>query len=73
MRKFKKPSITIWPAMVPVSVDDCPEHSSATREQPLANAVPEQGRQQLVGLLDLGHHDSALEEHRDGQHQDGRR
>ena len=72
MRKFRKPSMTICPARVPVSVEDCPAHSSATANSTPASVVAQQRRQQLVRLLDLGHHDAALEEHRRRQDQDGR-
>ena len=43
MRKFRKPSITICPAIVPVSVEDCPEQSSATANTTLARVVPSSG------------------------------
>ena len=71
MRKLRKPSITIWPAMVPVSVEDWPEQSSATAKMTPARLGPEQRRQQHVRLLDFRDHDAALEEHRRRQHQDG--
>ena len=35
--------MTIWPAMVPVSVDDCPAQSSATANITLAAVVPSSG------------------------------
>ena len=35
--------MTIWPAMVPVSVEDCPEQSSATAKITLAAPVPNNG------------------------------
>ena len=43
MRKLRKPSITICPAMVPVSVEDWPEHSSATANMTPAMPVPSSG------------------------------
>ena len=43
MRKLRKPSITICPARVPVSVEDCPEASSATAKSTPAAAVPSSG------------------------------
>ena len=71
MRMLRKPSITICPARVPVSVEDCPEQSSATANMMPARLVPSSGTSSSVRLLDLGHHDAALEENRRGQHQDG--
>ena len=38
-----KPSITIWPASVPVSVAFWPEQSSATANSTLAIVVPSSG------------------------------
>ena len=70
MRKLRKPSITIWPAMVPVSVEDCPEQSSATANSTPASAGAQQRREQQVRLLDFGHHHAALEEHRRRHDQD---
>ena len=43
MRKLRKPSITICPAIVPVSVEDCPEASSATAKSTPAALVPNSG------------------------------
>ncbi len=43
MRKLRKPSITIWPASVPVSVEDWPEQSSATAKITPAMLVPSSG------------------------------
>ena len=71
MRMFRKPSITIWPASVPVSVEDCPEQSSAMANRTPANAVPSSGDQQQMRLLDLGDHDAVPEEDRRGEDQDG--
>jgi hypothetical protein len=48
MRKFRKPSITIWPAIVPVSVDDWPEHSKARANRTLANVVPSSGESSVL-------------------------
>ena len=42
-RMFRKPSITIWPASVPVSVAFCPENSSATANSVLATVAPSSG------------------------------
>ena len=42
-RMLRKPSITICPASVPVSVEFCPEASSATANSVLASAVPSSG------------------------------
>ena len=71
MRKLRKPSITIWPARVPVSVEDCPEQSSATAKMHAGEAGAQQRGQQSMRLLDFGDHDAVLEEHRRGQDQDG--
>ena len=49
-----KPSITICPASVPVSVAFWPEQSSATANSALATLDAEQRRQQLVGVADVG-------------------
>ena len=49
-----KPSITIWPASVPVSVAFCPEQSSAMAKSALAEARAEQRRQQLIRVADVG-------------------
>ena len=57
MRKLRKPSITICPAMVPVSVEDCPEAQQRHGEQHARRAGAQQRRQQQVRLLDLRHHD----------------
>ncbi len=43
IRMFRKPSITIWPASVPVSVEFCPEASSARANTALAPATPSSG------------------------------
>ena len=50
---LRKPSITIWPASVPVSVEFWPDASSASANTVLAPGA-EQRRQQLVRVLDLG-------------------
>ena len=42
-RRLMKPSITIWPASVPVSVAFWPEQSSATANSMLAIVVPSSG------------------------------
>ncbi len=42
-RMLTNPSITIWPARVPVSVAFWPEQSSATANSVLAAAVPSSG------------------------------
>ena len=42
-RMLRKPSITICPASVPVSVEFCPEKSSATAKSVLASVVPSSG------------------------------
>ena len=42
-RMLRNPSITIWPASVPVSVAFCPENSSATANSVLASCVPSSG------------------------------
>jgi len=39
----KKPSITICPANVPVSVEFCPDASNAIAKMVLANVVPNKG------------------------------
>ena len=39
----RNPSITIWPAMVPVMVEDWPEQSRATPNSTLATVVPSSG------------------------------
>ena len=71
MRKLRKPSITIWPARVPVSVEDCPEQSSATANTTLATPVPSSGASSNVRLLNLRDHDGALEEDGGRDDQDG--
>ncbi len=43
IRKLRKPSITIWPASVPVRVDDWPEQSSAMAKITPARLVPRSG------------------------------
>ncbi len=43
MRKLRKPSMTIWPAMVPVMVEDWPEQSRATANNTPAMVVPSSG------------------------------
>ena len=53
-RMLRNPSITIWPASVPVMVEFWPEASSATANRVLANVVPEQRRQQPVRIADVG-------------------
>ena len=53
-RMWRNPSITIWPASVPVSVEFCPDASRASAKTTLAPRRAEQRRQQLVGILDLG-------------------
>ena len=53
-RMLRKPSITICPASVPVSVAFWPEQSSATANSVLRQRRAEQRREQLVGVLDLG-------------------
>ncbi len=40
---LRKPSITIWPASVPVSVEFWPEASSASANTVLAPATPSSG------------------------------
>ncbi len=52
MRKFRKPSITIWPAMVPVRVEDWPEQSRATANSDAGDRGAEQRREQQVRLLE---------------------
>jgi hypothetical protein len=47
MRRLMNPSITIWPASVPVSVAFWPEHSSATANNTLASVVPRSGESSL--------------------------
>ena len=47
--------MTIWPASVAVMVEFCPEASSASANSVLARGDAERGRQQAVGVLDLGH------------------
>ena len=43
MRKLMKPSITIWPDSVPVSVEFWPEASSAIANSVLATPTPSTG------------------------------
>ena len=43
IRKSVKPSITTWPANVPVTLDVCPEASSAIPKRTLAALVPSAG------------------------------
>ena len=42
-RMFRKPSITTWPARVPVRVEFCPEASSASANMVLAPVTPSSG------------------------------
>ena len=42
-RMLTKPSITICPASVPVSVEDCPESNKAKAKSVLAKLVPNSG------------------------------
>ena len=53
-RRLMNPSITIWPASVPVSVAFWPEQSSATANSVLAIVVPSSGDEQLVRVPDVG-------------------
>ena len=46
-RMFKKPSITIWPASVPVSVEFWPEARSASAKSVLAPVTPSSGESSL--------------------------
>ena len=52
-RMLRKPSMTIWPASVPVSVAFWPENSSATANSVLASVRAEQRRQQLIRVGDV--------------------
>ena len=54
-RMSRKPSITIWPASVPVIVEFCPEASSATAKSVLAAVVPSSGASRSVRVADVGH------------------
>ena len=45
--RFRKPSITICPAKVPVSVEFCPEANKATANKILAKLVPKIGESNL--------------------------
>ena len=56
----RKPSITIWPASVPVSVEFWPEASSATANSTLAAPGAQHRRQQLVRVVDVGHVEIAI-------------
>ena len=49
-----KPSITIWPASVAVTVEFRPQHSSAMPNSVGAMAGAEQRRQERVHLVELG-------------------
>ena len=69
MRRSRNPSMTIWPAKVPVSVEDWPLASSATANSTRRERGAQQRRQHRLRLLDLGHDHVVLEEHRRGQHQ----
>src|ERR1039457_6520537 len=40
MRNCRNPSMMTWPAMVPVRVEDCPEHNRAIPKRMLAAVVP---------------------------------
>ena len=53
MRMLRKPSITIWPASVPVSVAFWPEQQQRHGEQRAGRGCAEQRRQQLVGVADV--------------------
>ena len=80
-----KPSITTWPASVPVIVLLCPLANSATANRMLAAAVPISGASVKIGHanpvarpregdhLSAGHvHAFFAVEHHRGQHQDRR-
>ena len=54
-RMLMNPSMTICPASVPVSVEFCPEASSARANKMLAPVTPSSARQQFVGVLDRRH------------------
>src|SRR5882757_2253153 len=47
MRKFKYPSITTWPASVPVMVELCPAATKATPNKIEAHSVPANGARNL--------------------------
>src|SRR6267143_5834816 len=53
-RMRRKPSITTWPASVPVSVEFWPEASRATAKSVLATPTPRRGLKSL-GVLDFCH------------------
>ncbi len=55
MRKLRKPSITIWPASVPVRVEFWPEASNATANNVLAMPTPRIGLSSLIGVLNFRH------------------
>ena len=46
-RIFRKPSITICPARVPVTVEFCPDANNATPKKMLAKVVPNSGESSL--------------------------
>ena len=47
IRMLRKPSITIWPASVPVRVEFCPDASNATANSMLATPIPNNGLSNL--------------------------
>ena len=53
-RMSRKPSITIWPASVAVTVEFSPQHSSAIAEQRRRDGGAEQRREQRVRLAEFG-------------------
>ena len=57
MRISRKPSITTWPARVPVSVEDWPEADQRDGENHAGQAGVQQRRQQPIRLLNFRHHD----------------
>ena len=54
-RMLRNPSITIWPASVPVSVEFCPEAKQRQGEESARAGHAQHRREQLVGVLNLRH------------------
>ena len=52
---LRKPSITTWPASVPVKVEFWPEASRASANMVLAPVTPSRGVSRFVSVVDLGH------------------
>ena len=55
MRMFRNPSITIWPASVPVRVEFCPDASKRDGEKNAGETHAQKRTEQFVGVLNFRH------------------